>query len=73
MILAVFHVCKAFRQKMRDDAINARSVTNPEEYRQHTQLACDVTVFLRRNVVQGTKISEADQSASETWRTCSPC
>lgn len=73
MVLAVPQDCKAFRQKMRNDAINAQSVTNSEEYQQHVQLARDIAVFLRRNVVQGTKISDADQSSSETWRTCSLC
>lgn len=53
---------------MRDDAVRARSVTSPEEYQQHIQLANDIAVFLRRNIVQGVKMAEATQDGAETWR-----
>jgi hypothetical protein len=55
---------------MRNDAVNARSVINPEEYQQHIQLAKDVAVFLRRNIVQGMRVAEGNQENDETWRTC---
>ncbi len=70
VIFATPHGFKAFRQKMRNDAVGARSITSSEEYQQHVQLAQDMAVFLRRNVVQGTKSSEADQGSGETWRAC---
>ncbi|KAF9452285.1 hypothetical protein P691DRAFT_697559 [Macrolepiota fuliginosa MF-IS2] len=60
-------VLTAFRQKMRDDALNARSLTNPEEYQQHIQLNKDIAVFLRRNIVQGVKVAETGQDGRETW------
>lgn len=53
---------------MRDDAVKAQSVTNPEEYQQHVQLAKDIAVFLRRNIVQGVKVANASPDGSETWR-----
>ncbi|EKM83041.1 hypothetical protein AGABI1DRAFT_111562, partial [Agaricus bisporus var. burnettii JB137-S8] len=58
----------AFRQKMRNDAIQASSVTSVEEYQQHNQLARDIEVFLRKNIVQGIKVAETAQGSTETWR-----
>ncbi|KAF7777557.1 hypothetical protein Agabi119p4_3629 [Agaricus bisporus var. burnettii] len=58
----------AFRQKMRNDAIQASSATSVEEYQQHNQLARDIEVFLRKNIVQGIKVAETAQGSTETWR-----
>jgi phage tail tube protein FII len=53
---------------MRNDAVHASSVTNAQEYEQHNQLAREVEVFLRKNIVQGIKLGEETQGSAETWR-----
>lgn len=53
---------------MRNDAIQASSATSMEEYQQHNQLARDIEVFLRKNIVQGVKAAETAQGGTETWR-----
>jgi len=57
----------AFRQKMRNDAVQAQTLTNTEEYERHTQFANDVAKFLRKNVIQGVKVTEGDQSGDGIW------
>ena len=61
----------AFRQKMRNDAVQAQTLTNTEEYERHTQFANDVAKFLRKNVIQGVKVAEGDQSGDGIW--CNWC
>ncbi|KAF8626261.1 hypothetical protein AX15_004936 [Amanita polypyramis BW_CC] len=61
-------VLGAFRQKMRQDAILSRSITNLKEYQQQEQLARDVADVLRKNVVQGVKVAEDPHSGFDTWR-----
>ncbi|KAF9069813.1 RF-1 domain-containing protein [Rhodocollybia butyracea] len=53
-------VLAAFRSKMREDAMSARSETDPLAYGQHSKQALDVARFLRRNVVQASKLPEQD-------------
>ncbi|TFK42986.1 RF-1 domain-containing protein [Crucibulum laeve] len=62
-------VLKAFRQKMRTDALNAQTATEPETYQQHIQLGREIADILRRNVVQAVKVPEPESAeGSETWR-----
>jgi hypothetical protein len=53
---------------MRNDAIQASSVTDAKEYEHYNQLARDVEVFLRKNIVQGIKLAEETQDSTEKWR-----
>ncbi|KAJ3845245.1 RF-1 domain-containing protein [Lentinula raphanica] len=55
-------VLTAFRAKMREDALALRSNTDPSAYEHYATHARDVAQFLRRNVVQATKIP-----GDETW------
>ncbi|KAF8061565.1 hypothetical protein FPV67DRAFT_1509434 [Lyophyllum atratum] len=57
------HVLQAFRMKMRNDAIAARAIIDPETYEQQTQ-------FGRENVVQGVKVPNAQNTAEgkDTFR-----
>jgi hypothetical protein len=59
------NVLKAFRHKMRQDALVGREITDPGQYEQQAQLARDIAVVLRKNVVQGVK--ESSHSGIETW------
>ncbi|KIL68583.1 hypothetical protein M378DRAFT_8634 [Amanita muscaria Koide BX008] len=59
-------VLKAFRHKMRQDALAGREITEPGQYEQQVQLARDIAVILRKNVVQGVK--EGSHSGIETWK-----
>ncbi|KAM6500882.1 RF-1 domain containing protein [Amanita muscaria] len=58
-------VLKAFRDKMRQDALAGREITEPGQYEQQVQLARDIAVILRKNIVQGVK--EGSHSGIETW------
>ncbi|KAF5391295.1 hypothetical protein D9757_001945 [Collybiopsis confluens] len=55
-------VLKAFRAKMKMDALSARSETDPAAYQQHNKHANEVANFLKRNVVQAARLPEQD-----TW------
>ncbi|KAJ4469499.1 RF-1 domain-containing protein [Lentinula edodes] len=55
-------VLSAFRYKMREDALAYKSETDPSAYEAHATQARDIAQFLRRNVVQATKLPE-----EETW------
>ncbi|GAW02353.1 hypothetical protein LENED_004006 [Lentinula edodes] len=55
-------VLSAFRYKMREDASTYKSETDPSAYEAHATQARDIAQFLRRNVVQATKLPE-----EETW------
>jgi hypothetical protein len=50
----------AFRMKMRNDAVAARAITDPETYEQQNKLGLEIATFLRKNVVQGVKVSNAE-------------
>lgn len=59
----------AFRLKMREDALKARSKSDPDSYQESIKLGHDVADVLRRNVVQGQKVQEAQsESDKEIWR-----
>ncbi|KAG7092400.1 hypothetical protein E1B28_008757 [Marasmius oreades] len=61
-------VLKAFRSKMREDALAAKAETDPIAYQQHTKHARDIATFLRRNIVRATKVEAADTDNSQaTW------
>ncbi|KAK7054948.1 hypothetical protein VNI00_003411 [Paramarasmius palmivorus] len=49
---------KAFRFKMRQDALAAQSEQDPTVYQQHCESARSIATFLRRNVVQATRQDE---------------
>ncbi|KAJ4495607.1 RF-1 domain-containing protein [Lentinula lateritia] len=55
-------VLSAFRSKMREDALAYKSETDPSAYEAYATQARDIAQFLRRNVVQATKLPE-----EETW------
>ncbi|KNZ75465.1 putative peptide chain release factor C12orf65 like protein, mitochondrial [Termitomyces sp. J132] len=50
------HVLKAFRLKMRNDAIAARGIIDPETYEQQNQLGREIADVLRKNIVQGVRV-----------------
>ena len=59
----------AFRLKMREDALKARSQTDPNVYQESIKLGHDVADVLRRNVVQAQRVQEArTESDKEIWR-----
>ena len=60
----------AFREKMRQDALSASSITDPTLYQQQEQLAREIADVLRKNIVQATRVAERTQSELETWSTC---
>ncbi|KAF5386784.1 hypothetical protein D9615_001874 [Tricholomella constricta] len=57
------HVLKAFRMKMRFDAIAARAIVDPETYEQQTQFGREVAEVLKKNIVQGVRVSNAQNEA----------
>ncbi|RDB24284.1 putative peptide chain release factor C12orf65, mitochondrial [Hypsizygus marmoreus] len=64
------HVLKAFRMKMRNNAIAARAIVDPETYEQQTKLGREIADVLRKNIVQGVKISNIEglSDGKETFR-----
>ncbi|KAF8352301.1 RF-1 domain-containing protein [Amanita rubescens] len=61
-------ILKAFRQKIRQDALAARSITDSTLYQQQGQLAREIADVLRKNIVQATRVAEDTQSELETWK-----
>ncbi|KAJ8078713.1 hypothetical protein PM082_012996 [Marasmius tenuissimus] len=62
-------VLKAFRSKMRQDALAARNETDPVAYQQYADQARDIATFLRRNVVQATRINDLNSADGEQlWK-----
>ncbi|KAJ6630653.1 RF-1 domain-containing protein [Mycena sp. CBHHK59/15] len=59
-------VLRAFRLKVRQDVVAARSVTDPAAYEQHNTLARDIASILRQNVVQAARLD--DPQKQDTWR-----
>ncbi|KAJ3814848.1 RF-1 domain-containing protein [Lentinula aff. lateritia] len=55
-------VLTAFRSKMREDALAYKAEMDPSAYEAYATQARDIAQFLRRNVVQATKLPE-----EETW------
>ncbi|KAF9264740.1 hypothetical protein L218DRAFT_899736 [Marasmius fiardii PR-910] len=61
-------VLKAFRLKMREDALAAKAETDPVGYQKHAEHARNVATFLRKNIVRATKVESSDIENSEsTW------
>ncbi|KIK59850.1 hypothetical protein GYMLUDRAFT_74302 [Collybiopsis luxurians FD-317 M1] len=52
----------AFRYKMREDAISAKSETDPLAYEQYAKHAKEVAEFIKRNIVQASRLPK-----QETW------
>ncbi|KAL0580250.1 hypothetical protein V5O48_001755 [Marasmius crinis-equi] len=64
-------VLKAFREKMRQDALAARSETDPAMYQRYAENAREIATFLRRNIVQATRVEGATANGEEQlWSTC---
>ncbi|KAF9466338.1 RF-1 domain-containing protein [Collybia nuda] len=63
-------VLKAFRSKMRMDAVAAQTVFDPEAYQEQAKLAMEIADVLRKNIVQAARVSEVSEHGAdkETWR-----
>ncbi|KAL0071462.1 hypothetical protein AAF712_001319 [Marasmius tenuissimus] len=54
---------------MRQDALAARNETDPVAYQQYADQARDIATFLRRNVVQATRINDLNSADGEQlWK-----
>ncbi|KAJ7046624.1 RF-1 domain-containing protein [Mycena alexandri] len=53
---------RAFRLKIRQDAVAARDTTDPAAYEQHNALGRDIALIIRKNIVQ------AAQQKADTWK-----
>ncbi|KAJ7632468.1 RF-1 domain-containing protein [Roridomyces roridus] len=56
-------VLRAFRAKIRQDAVVARDITDPVAYAQHNTLGLEIATILKKNIVQAARVDDAD-----TWR-----
>ncbi|KAA1471317.1 hypothetical protein DENSPDRAFT_929468 [Dentipellis sp. KUC8613] len=62
-------VLNAFRAKIRQDTLDARSIVDPTAYEDKIQLSREIAQVLRRNIVQAHKVSETSSAdGSETWK-----
>ncbi|KAG6919958.1 hypothetical protein DXG01_013307 [Tephrocybe rancida] len=50
----------SFRLKMRNDAVAARAIIDPETYEQQTRLGREIADYVRTNVVQGARIAPTE-------------
>ena len=50
----------AFRLKMKNDAMAARAIIDPETYEQQNQLGMEIADVLKKNIVQGVKVHNAE-------------
>lgn len=59
--------------KMRNDAIAARAITDPETYEAQTKLGMEIADVVRRNIVQGVKVPnpENELAGKDTFSECS--
>ncbi|KAG5647133.1 hypothetical protein DXG03_001088 [Asterophora parasitica] len=57
------HVLQAFRTKMRFDAVAAQAIADPETYEQQANFSLEVANVLRKNIVQGIKVPNAQNEA----------
>ncbi|KAG6841680.1 hypothetical protein C0991_008318 [Blastosporella zonata] len=55
---------------MRNDAIAARGIIDPETYEQQNKLGLDIADVLRKNIVQGVKVANAETTpkSHDTFR-----
>ncbi|EIM90375.1 uncharacterized protein STEHIDRAFT_154200 [Stereum hirsutum FP-91666 SS1] len=64
-------VLTAFRQKMRNDTIQGRSLTDEKAYEENVKLAREIVDVLRKNIVQARKVDGASgRPDDETWKIC---
>ncbi|KAJ7109221.1 RF-1 domain-containing protein [Mycena epipterygia] len=59
-------VLRAFRSKIRQDAVAARDISDPAAYEQRNTLATEIATILRKNVVQATRLDGSQNT--DTWR-----
>ncbi|THH09358.1 hypothetical protein EW145_g2065 [Phellinidium pouzarii] len=59
------HVLNAFRQKVRTEFHEGRSQSDPTAYAARVQFGREVADVLRRNVVQGVKVEQANSTPSQ--------
>ncbi|PBK96675.1 hypothetical protein ARMGADRAFT_923082 [Armillaria gallica] len=57
-------VLRAFRSKLREDALSGKAETNPVLYQDQTDGALKVAAFLRQNVIQAARVPGED----DTWK-----
>ncbi|KAG6845181.1 hypothetical protein H0H87_012738 [Tephrocybe sp. NHM501043] len=55
-------VLRAFRLRMRNDAVAARGIVDPETYEQQNKLGLEIADVLRKNVVQGVRVPNANNT-----------
>ncbi|PFH52430.1 hypothetical protein AMATHDRAFT_74222 [Amanita thiersii Skay4041] len=61
-------VLTAFRLKMRQDAMGDQSIIDPILYQEREQLARQIAEVLRKNIVQGIKVTGDTGADTSTWR-----
>ncbi|KAJ7694208.1 RF-1 domain-containing protein [Mycena rosella] len=59
-------VLRAFRLKIRQDAIAVRDTTDAAVYEQHNSVAREIATILRQNVVQAARLDGPENA--DTWR-----
>ena len=68
----LLRLCKAFRQKIRKDALEQRSVAEEEVFKNNLKLGREIADFLRKNVVQAERMPvQPEEENTETYSTCS--
>ena len=59
-----------FRQKMRKDALEQRSVTDEEAFRRNLKLGREIADFLKKNIVQAERVQvQHGEDGMETYST----
>ena len=59
-----------FRQKMRKDALEQRSVTDEEAFRSNLKLGREIADFLKKNIVQAERVQvQHGEDDMETYST----
>lgn len=62
--------CKAFRQKIRKDALEQYSVTDEEAFKKNLKLGREIADFLRRNIVQAERLHmQPGEENTDTYST----
>ncbi|KAK0459553.1 RF-1 domain-containing protein [Desarmillaria tabescens] len=57
-------VLRAFRSKLREDALSGQAETDPVHYQEQTDGALKVAAFLRQNVIQASRVAGEE----DTWK-----
>ena len=64
-------LCEAFRQKIRKDALEQRSVADEEVFSNNLKLGREIADFLRKNVAQAERLpAQPGEENTETYSTC---